>query len=33
MVRQAYQVRVSGKVQTRTRLVGKWTGPGDLLNL
>jgi lysophospholipase L1-like esterase len=32
-VRQAYRVRVSGKVQTRTRLVGKWTGPGDLLNL
>jgi len=32
-VRQAYRVRVAGKVQTRTRLVGKWTGPGNLLNL
>jgi lysophospholipase L1-like esterase len=32
-VKQAYRVRVAGKVQTRTRLVGKWTGPGNLLDL
>ncbi len=32
-VKQAYRIRVRGKVQTRTRLVGKWTGPGDLLNV
>jgi len=32
-VKRAYRVRVAGKVRTRTRLVGKWTGPGNLLNL
>jgi len=32
-VKQAYQVRVAGKLQQRTRLVGKWTGPGNLLNV
>jgi len=32
-VRQSYRVRVGGKVRTRTRLVGKWTGPGNLLNV
>ena len=32
-VRQAYRVRVGGKLQTRTRLVSKWTGPGNLLDL
>ena len=32
-VKQAYRVRVGGRVQTRTRLVGKWTGPGNLLNV
>ena len=32
-VKRAYLVRVDGRVQTRTRLVGKWTGPGNLLNL
>jgi lysophospholipase L1-like esterase len=32
-VKQSYRVRVHGKVQTRTRLVKKWTGPGDLLNV
>lgn len=32
-VKQAYRVRVGGKLKTRTRLVGKWTGPGNLLNV
>ena len=32
-VKQAYRVRVAGRTQTRTRLVAKWTGPGNLLNL
>ncbi len=32
-VKQAYRVRVAGKMRTRTRLVAKWTGPGNLLNL
>jgi lysophospholipase L1-like esterase len=32
-VKRAYRVRVNGRMQTRTRLVGKWTGPGNLLNL
>jgi lysophospholipase L1-like esterase len=32
-VKYAYRVRVNGRVQTRTRLVGKWVGPGNLLNL
>jgi hypothetical protein len=32
-VKQAYRVRVAGRVQTRTRLVAKWTGPGNLLDI
>ncbi|MFI7547658.1 SGNH/GDSL hydrolase family protein [Actinoplanes sp. NPDC049599] len=32
-VKRAYRIRVGGRTQTRTRLVGKWTGPGNLLNL
>jgi hypothetical protein len=32
-VKQTYRVQVGGKVVTRTRLVRKWVGPGDLLNL
>jgi lysophospholipase L1-like esterase len=32
-VKRAYRVRVAGKVRIRTRLVGKWTGPGNLMNL
>ena len=32
-VKQTYRVRVGGRTQTRTRLVTKWTGPGNLLNL
>ncbi|MEU4219078.1 SGNH/GDSL hydrolase family protein [Actinoplanes sp. NPDC026623] len=31
--KQSYRVRVNGKTQTRTRLVKKWTGPGNLLNV
>jgi lysophospholipase L1-like esterase len=31
--KQTYRVRVNGKVQTRTRLVRRWTGPGNLLNV
>ena len=31
--KQTYRVRVDGKVQTRSRLVKRWTGPGNLLNL
>jgi lysophospholipase L1-like esterase len=32
-VRQTYRVRVHGKTHTRTRMVNKWTGPGNLLNV
>ncbi|GAA3344158.1 hypothetical protein GCM10020358_46260 [Amorphoplanes nipponensis] len=32
-VKQTYRVRVAGGVRTRTRLVSKWTGPGDLLHV
>jgi lysophospholipase L1-like esterase len=32
-VRQAYRLRVGGRMQTRTRLVSKWTGPGNLLDI
>lgn len=32
-VKQAYLVRVDGKLEKRSRLVRKWTGPGDLLNV
>ncbi|GAA3963056.1 SGNH/GDSL hydrolase family protein [Actinoplanes auranticolor] len=32
-VKQAYRVRVGGKMRTRTRLVSKWTGPGNLATL
>ena len=31
--KQAYRVRVDGRMQTRTRLVRRWTGPGNLLNV
>jgi lysophospholipase L1-like esterase len=31
--KQTYRVRVHGKMQTRTRLVKKWIGPGDLLDI
>ncbi|MFI5495304.1 SGNH/GDSL hydrolase family protein [Actinoplanes sp. NPDC051859] len=30
---QTYRVRVNGKVETRTRTVQRWTGPGNLLNV
>ena len=32
-VKQTYRTRVHGKIKKRTRLVGKWTGPGNLLNV
>ncbi|MET8147705.1 SGNH/GDSL hydrolase family protein [Actinoplanes sp. NPDC049668] len=32
-VKERYRVRVDGSVQTRTRLVRKWTGPGNLLDI
>jgi lysophospholipase L1-like esterase len=32
-VNQTYYVRVGGRFQPRTRLVKKWTGPGNLLNV
>jgi hypothetical protein len=32
-VKRVYRVRVGGKVRIRTRLVSKWTGPGNLLDL
>jgi lysophospholipase L1-like esterase len=32
-VRQTYRARVHGKIEKRVRLVGKWTGPGNLLNV
>lgn len=32
-VKRAYRVRVAGKARIRTRLVSKWTGPGNLLNV
>jgi hypothetical protein len=32
-VKQAYRVQVAGRTATRTRLVSRWTGPGNLLNL
>ncbi|MEU7903655.1 SGNH/GDSL hydrolase family protein [Actinoplanes sp. NPDC049118] len=32
-VKRSYRVRVHGKVQRRTRLVKKWTGTGNLLNV
>jgi hypothetical protein len=32
-VKQSYRVHVNGKVRTRTRLVHKWTGPGNLLDI
>jgi lysophospholipase L1-like esterase len=31
--KQSYRVRVNGELQTRTRVVRRWTGPGNLLNL
>ncbi|MEV4640705.1 SGNH/GDSL hydrolase family protein [Actinoplanes sp. NPDC049548] len=30
---QTYRVRVDGRLETRTRVVRRWTGPGNLLNL
>lgn len=32
-MKRTYRVQVAGRMETRTRLVGKWTGPGNLLNL
>jgi lysophospholipase L1-like esterase len=32
-IRQTYRVRVNGRVETRTRVVRRWTGPGNLLNV
>lgn len=32
-VKRSYRVKVGGKARIVTRLVGQWTGPGDLLNL
>ena len=32
-VKQAYRARADGRMQTRVRLVRKWTGAGNLLNL
>jgi lysophospholipase L1-like esterase len=32
-VKQSYRVRVNGTMRTRTRLVHKWTGPGNLLDI
>ena len=31
--KQSYRVRVNGELQTRTRLVRRWTGPGNLLDI
>ncbi|UQU64814.1 SGNH/GDSL hydrolase family protein [Couchioplanes caeruleus] len=31
--KQAYRVRVNGELRTRTRVVRRWTGPGNLLNI
>ncbi|MEV8506909.1 SGNH/GDSL hydrolase family protein [Actinoplanes sp. NPDC051475] len=31
--KETYQVRVNGKVETRTRVVQRWTGAGNLLNI
>ena len=32
-VKQTYRARINGKIKKRTRLVGKWMGPGNLLNV
>ncbi|OJF15505.1 SGNH/GDSL hydrolase family protein [Couchioplanes caeruleus] len=32
-VPQTYRVRVDGKLETRTRVVRRWTGPGNLLDV
>ncbi|MEV4705527.1 SGNH/GDSL hydrolase family protein [Actinoplanes sp. NPDC049316] len=31
--KQTYRVRVNGELQTRTRVVQRWTGPGNLLDI
>ncbi|GGQ46823.1 SGNH/GDSL hydrolase family protein [Couchioplanes azureus] len=33
VVPQTYRVRVNGKLEARTRMVQRWTGPGDLLDV